>query len=161
MAKKRVYIESSVISYLTARLSRDPLRKARQQITRIWWTRRDQFQLFVSQAVVDEIRDGDPDAARKRLEAISELPMLPPSEASAFLTGHLVSEGAVPVRALEDAAHIALAAVNRMDFLLTWNHTHIANAAKMADIRSVILRTDHRPPLIVTPEYMLEENHGE
>ncbi|HBA83283.1 MAG TPA: DNA-binding protein [Verrucomicrobia bacterium] len=117
-----VYVETSILSYLTARPTRDLLATARQQMTREWWdTRRARFDLFVSPLVEQEVRRGDPDAARRRVEA----------------------------------AHIALAAVHGMDYLLTWNCRHIDNAETKPVIRSVCARHGYACPEICTPEELM------
>ena len=120
--KSRVYLETTIPSYLTAWLSRDLLMAAHQQTTQEWWeTRRQDFDLFVSQFVIDEAGSGDPDAARRRLEALADVPLLDPSESVHALADALMKGIPLPTKAAADALHIAPATVNGMDYLLTWN----------------------------------------
>ena len=155
--KPSVYIETSVISYLTARPSRDVVVAAYQEITREWWRgARDRFALFVSELVVAEAGTGDPDAARARLETIETLPRLGATAKATELARHLLDLGAVPEGAGDDAAHIAIAVANGVDFLVTWNFRHIANATMRSRIEDVCRRSGYAPPVICTPNELLE-----
>lgn len=117
---KAVYGETSTLSYLTARPSRDLLAVAHQQVTQTWWDfHQARFEVFVSQLVDEECRRGDPDAAHRRVEAIVGIPMLEVVEEAYKLAAALMAEGAVPASAQDDATHIALAAVHGNDYLLT------------------------------------------
>lgn len=154
--KPSVYLETTIPSYLTAWRSPELLMAARQQVTREWWdSRRGQFELFVSQFVVDEAGAGDPEAAARRLAAIKGLPLLEATEGTDELVQALVRALALPAKAVADAAHIALAVVNGMDFLLTWNCTHIANAAHRATIEEACRRHGFEMPVICTPEELM------
>lgn len=154
--KPRVYIETTVPSYLAAWPSRDVVILGHQQTTREWWTtRRERFDLFISPLVADEAAKGDPEAARLRLEALHDVPELPASATAESLAAALLAEGAVPEIAKTDAGHIAIAAVHGMDFLVTWNCRHIANAEKEPHIREVCERHGWRCPVICTPEQLL------
>jgi hypothetical protein len=109
---------------------------ARQQITRDWWdTRRNDFELFISQLVIDEASAGDAAAAARRLEVLEGITLLEFGEDANVLSKLLVRELSLPARAESDAVHIALAVVSGIDYLLTWNCTHIANAALRPRIR--------------------------
>jgi len=155
--KPSVYIETSVISHLTARPSRDVAVAAYQEITREWWrVARDRFALFVSELVVAEAGTGDPDAARARLETIETLPRLGATAKATELARHLLDLGAVPEEAGDDAAHIAIAVANGVDFLVTWNFRHIANATMRSRIEDVCRRSSYAPPVICTPNELLE-----
>ena len=155
---KRVYLETTIASYLTARPSRDLIRAAHQQMTRQWWeTRRTDFELFVSQSVVDEAAAGDAEAAERRQRLLAPVPRLAINDEAVALAKELIRQHALPEEAVEDALHIALAAVHGMDFLLTWNCSHIANAERMAAIRSTIASAGYECPWICTPEEMLGE----
>jgi predicted nucleic acid-binding protein len=125
--KTKVYIETSVVSYLTSAPSRDLIVAAHQCVTRAWWDRRDRFDLFVSETVMEEVALGHSDAAAKRMAALHGLPVLAVSAAVVALARRLVASGAVPPKSGGDAIHIAAAAVNGLDVLLTWNCRHIAN----------------------------------
>lgn len=153
--KPLVYLESSLVSYLTAQPSRDLIVAAHQQLTRDWWLARDAYSLFVSQVVVEEAGQGDPEAARRRLAAIGDLPLLEVSGAAVDLASALVVEGAVPAKAPLDALHIAVAAVHGMHYVLTWNFKHLANAAMRLAIEGVCARHGYGPPVICTPEELL------
>jgi hypothetical protein len=160
--KPRLYLETTVPSYLTAWPSRDLVRAAHQQITREWWEqRRDQFELFVSQVVLRESQAGDPDAATERMEVIRDLPLLEESEEAVVLAQALLDEVPLPDRAAIDALHIAIATVHGMHFLLTWNCTHIANAALRDPIESVCRASGYEPPVICTPEELLSREDVE
>ena len=153
------YIETSVVSYLTARPSRDVVIAAYQEITREWWRDApDRFDLVASALVVAEARAGDPDAARIRLEALESVALLDATPDAENLANSLVGTGAVPRRAADDAAHIAIAVTNGVDFLVTWNFRHIANAAMRARIEQVCRQMGYEPPVICTPSELMEAN---
>ena len=154
----KVYLETSVVSYLTSRLSRDLIVAAHQQRTRDWWERRrDEFDVFVSQVVVREAAAGDQDEARRRLEALEGVPLLAVNEDAFALAQQLVARGAVPEKAAADALHIAVAAVHGMDYLLTWNCRHIANAQTRHAVEEICFSLGHDPPVTCTPEELIGE----
>lgn len=150
--KPRVYVESSTISYLTARPTEEPLRKAKQIFTRMWWERRGFYDLFISQAVVNEIGEGDPEAAEARLDVVRGIPLLSPIKEIQQLTDALLKSGVVPHKVEADALHIAYAAVHGMDFLITWNQKHIATDKKRKQIEAIIDEFGFRAPRLLTPE---------
>jgi len=154
--KKTVYVETSIISYLTARPPREIIGAARQQLTVDWWEgNRPGFDLYVSSVVEDEASKGDSEAASRRLLEIAALPrLLITTEVSAFAE-ELTLRKAVPARALDDALHIALAAVHGMDYLLTWNCRHIDNAQTKPLIRSLCAEAGLPFPEICTPEELM------
>ncbi len=155
---KRVYIETSIVSYLTARPSRDLVLAARQQITGDWWEdRRSEFELFISQYVLDEAGDGDPLAARRRLELLDELPVLEITDEAVELGEALIHEGVLPPKAVTDALHIAIAVVHEMDVLLTWNCKHLANAETLGAVTRVIRTRGFESPVICTPDELMGE----
>ena len=125
--ESRVYIETTIPSYLTAWPSRDLVRAAHQQITREWWVNRGAFELYSSRLVVQACQAGDPRAAADRLAALAGVPLLEQTAEAADLAKALVSGMPLPDRAVADALHIAIAAVHGLDYLLTWNCTDIAN----------------------------------
>ena len=155
--KARVYVATSIISYLIGRPSRDLVTAAHQQITRDWWDRRSRFDLFVSQAVLAEAARGDADTAGRRLEALGEAAVLPVTDETGDLAERLISEHAVAGEAAIDAVHVAVAVVNGMDYLVTWNCTHIANAALRGKIEKTCRQAGFQAPIICTPEELLEE----
>lgn len=157
--KKRVYLETTIVSYLTSRPSRDLVLAAHQEITREWWEgRRKSFDVYVSQVVLAEAGDGDQDAARRRLEMVSSLPVLDVTRDVVTVAERLIREGPLPQEAADDAFHIAVAAVHGMDFLLTWNCRHLANAQLLNAISAVLIRGGHVPPIICTPEELMENS---
>ncbi len=156
--KPKVYIETTIISYLAARPSHDLITVAHQQITRDWWDiRRGDFDLFVSQLVWQEATSGDEQAIHRRQTWLQELPLLQINQTAIDLAKSLISDGALPEKAAVDALHIAIAAVNGMDYLLTWNLKHLANAIMRNVITSVCRAHDYEPPVICTPEELLED----
>ncbi len=152
-----VYLETTIPSYLAARPSRDLITAAHQQITLDWWTsRRAAFTLYVSELVVQEASLGDPDTAVRRLEYLAGLPSLliaPPAER---LAGDLLRAGLLPANAAADALHIAIATSHGIDFLLTWNIRHLANAAMRRRIDTACRDAGYSPPVLCTPEELME-----
>ena len=118
-------------------------------------SRRENFELYISQFVLDEAADGDPEAARERLLALRDLPVLDLTEEVGDLAAALVTTLALPARAATDAAHIAIAAVHGMHFLLTWNCTHIANAEMAVAIETACRERSLACPVICTPEELM------
>ena len=155
-----VYLETTIVSYLTARPSRDLIMAAHQQISREWWERRTAFALHVSQLVVEECSAGDDAAACQRLAMLADVPVLRYSDEVGALARALVAEGPLPLTAAADALHIAFAVVHGMDYLLTWNCAHIANASIRGAIAELCLSRGYEVPVICTPEELLEEIDG-
>lgn len=153
----RVYIETTFVSYLTARPSRDVVFAGHQQITREWWdTRRANFELCASQLVVDEAGAGDPQAAQERLEVLKDMTLIETTPDALALAKELIRAGALPKKAADDALHIAIAATNGVPFLLTWNCRHLANATMRPSIDAVCAAKGVKAPIICTPEELLE-----
>jgi predicted nucleic acid-binding protein len=151
-----VYLETTFISYLVARPSRDLLVAAHQQTTQDWWAdRRAEFECSVSQVVIDEASLGDPQEVQKRLAVIDNLPALEVTEDAESLAQAIMSSGVMPARAIRDAAHVAVASVHDIDYLLTWNCRHLANAQIMRTISLVCDRLGWRMPIICTPEELM------
>jgi predicted nucleic acid-binding protein len=154
--KASVYLETTILSYLVARPSRDLVVAAHQQITREWWEKhKPHFNCYISEAVIEEVRAGDPHQAKKRIEMLDQLPSLASTPAAMHLVEDLLRKKIIPPKAVQDAVHIAVAAAGSVDFLLTWNCTHIANA--MIEARISALCRDHgfQPPVICTPEELM------
>lgn len=148
-----VYVETSVISYYTARQSQDVIVAARQTITRQWWDEvRGHFEIYISVLVTEEALAGDPEAAAQRSELVAGLPILEITESAQALAKQLVDDGLVPATSAEDALHIALATVHGMDFLLTWNFRHINNAETKARVRIAAEAAGYECPVICSPE---------
>ncbi len=155
--KPRLYVETSVLSYLTARRSSDVVVAAHQQITREWWeTCGDRFDLVASELVAQEAGTGDEQAMRERLEILGTITLVEASEDALALARQLVVSGPLPQRAAEDALHIAIAATNGIEYLVTWNCRHIANATMRGQIQAVCRSAGYEPPIICTPEELLE-----
>lgn len=150
--RPRVYIETTILSYLTSSPSRDLIKAAHQELTIEWWAARDRFELFVSDAVLAEVGKGDADAAQRRLRAAAGLPVLTATSEAQALARSLLAAAAMPAKAAIDAAHVAIATLHGMSYLLTWNCHHLANATKRGTIEDVCRRSGFRAPVICTPE---------
>lgn len=149
----KVYIETSIIGYLTSRPSRDLITAANQQLTRDWWIKeRGKYDLFSSTVVLKEINLGDKDASVERVEAIGLIPILDLRESDIELAQALVKKYLLPKKAATDALHIAVATTREMDYLLTWNCRHIANAAMRKPIEEFLKSKGYRSPTICTPQ---------
>jgi predicted nucleic acid-binding protein len=153
----RVYVETTVIGYLTSRRRDDVTVAGHQDTTREWWhTAADLFDLVASQLVVQECSVGDQEAAQERLEALARMTLLPTTTEAEQLADALIAGHAVPESHPEDALHIALAATHGIEYLVTWNCRHIANAAVRLTIERVCRDAGYEPPVICTPEELLE-----
>ncbi len=153
----KVYIETSVISYLTARLSSDLIVAAHQKLTLEWWeNRRVDFELYTSELVFEEARRGDPQAAQKRMMALQNISLLPLNKDTFDLADLIVSQHVLPEEAHADAVHISAAIILEMDYLLSWNCKHIANAQRQKQIIQIIRQIGyHNMPTLCTPELLL------
>jgi hypothetical protein len=153
-----VYLETSFISYLVARASRDVIVAGHQQTTHEWWAnRRGEFECSVSQVVIDEASAGDPAEVQKRLAIIGGLPVLEITEEAEALAEAIMGAGMLPPHAVRDAAHVAVASVHASDYLLTWNCKHLANAQITRRIALVCQKLGQRMPIICTPEELMGE----
>ena len=151
-----VYIETSILGYLTARPSRDVIVAANIEITREWWnTRRSDFQLYSSQAVVKETSQGDVMIASQRLEILANLALLDLNQAVLDLAEQFLERSNLPAKADVDAVHIAVASVHGMDYLLTWNCKHIANAQIQGKLADISLDFGYELPILCTPYELL------
>jgi len=157
---KTVYIETSVVSYLSALPARDLLVAAWQSATLQWWqNRRADFEVCTSQLVLDEASAGNPEAAERRRHSLANIPILPIVSAVSDLAASLLKEGALPEKAADDALHLAIAAYHGVDYLLTWNCRHLDNAEMKPVMRSVCAVHGYVCPEICTPlELMGDEN---
>jgi hypothetical protein len=157
----RIYIESTIPSYIVARPARDLLQAARQQITKGWWDlKRGDHELFTSQIALDEIAAGEREMARLRLELVADLAVLGLTAAAEALVDDILESGLLPRSADSDAAHIALATVHRTDILLTWNCRHIANATIEVRLRRLAQAQGYELPSLCTPEELLDESYA-
>lgn len=151
-----VYLETTFISYLASRSSRDLIVAAHQQVTQEWWAnRRAEFECCISQAVIDEAAAGDPVEAQKRLAILNNLRALPVTEDAESLAQAIMNDGILPPHAFPDAAHVAVASVHAVDYLLTWNCKHLANVQIAKRIKVVCQREGYRMPVICTPEELM------
>jgi hypothetical protein len=155
--KSKVYVETTVIGYLTSWPSGDLIVAARQKITRDWWqVAPAKYDLVASDQVFDEATAGDPQAVQDRLKVLRPLPLLAISAEAQELAKALVAQGAVPATEPEDAIHIAIAVVNRIEYLVTWNFRHIANATMRTKIDDVCTAAGYALTTICTPEELTE-----
>ena len=155
--KSSVYIEPTVVSHLVARPSNDPILASWQRASlRLWEDYADKFEFVISPIVRAEIQQGDPTAARQRLEMISHLRILDPFPEADILAQKLLDAGAVPQNSLTDAQHIAIATVHSIEYLVSWNHKHIVNEHKREHINQVCQTAGFQPITICTPIALME-----
>jgi len=154
---RSAYIETSVVSYLTARRNqRDLIVAAHQELTREWWERRRRdFTLFASAVVIEEALRGDEMFANARMALIEQMRLADVTPAARQLAAQLLLEAGLPAKANADALHIAICAVNGIDYLLTWNCTHLANAAMIPRVNNICRAVGFEPPYICTPEELM------
>lgn len=159
---KTIYVETSIVGYLTVRSVKDVVFQARQELTRRWWQqRRQEFMAYTSQLVLDEAGAGDPNAAAERLRALDEMPLLAASDDADRLADILLTRHLLPAKAVVDAEHVALATVADVDYLLTWNCKHIANATVLPEVYETLRAEGYTPPLIVTPQEFSHEGFSD
>ena len=150
-----VYIETTVIGNIAGRLHPNPDISWRQRITRQWWsTAISRYRIVTSKLTLEECGDGDPTAAAERLEVVREIPLLDETVEAEALAGFLIKRLAVPASEPRDALHIATAAVNGVQFIATWNFTHILNPYLQAKIADSCREAGFVPPVICTPEQL-------
>lgn len=158
--KPRVYLETTVISYLVARPSSDATLASWQQITRQFWDDyADRFTFVISPVVRAEVSRGDVEAVRQRLEVLSHLTVLEVLPEVDRLTQKLLNAGAVPENFRSDAQHIAIATIHSVEYLVSWNHKHIVNANKREHINQVCRDAGFNPIIICTPAELIERFH--
>ncbi len=154
--KPSVYIETTIPSYLVARPSRDVVLAGHQQITHDWWQNsRSSHDLFISDYVISEVSRGDSVMAQERLRVLQGIPLLPAGIETETLARNLITRLNLPDQAKTDAYHIAIAAVHGIDFLLTWNCTHINNMHMQRRIEVACREAGYSPPVIGTPEELI------
>jgi predicted nucleic acid-binding protein len=151
-----VYLETTFVGHLAGRLHPDAIVAARQLATRKWWTSESaRYILYVSQLVLDECASGDPSAASERLQEIQSLDLLAATLPVDELAKDLIAGNAIPSSEPRDAFHVAIAAVHGMNYLLTWNFKHIANAALRHRIEEICRDVGYEPPVICTPDELM------
>jgi hypothetical protein len=152
-----IYMETSVVSYLAARPSKDPMIAGEQIGTHRWWKeKRRNYDIYISKLVWEEAAEGDKVAVKRRLKFIAPLPWLQITAKVARLARALIKRKALPPNAGNDASHIAIGAVYQMQFLLTWNFTHINNPTTEELVRTVCSEHDYHCPVICTPDQLLQ-----
>jgi predicted nucleic acid-binding protein len=157
--KKTIYIETTVVSYYTGRPSRDLMVAGHQEATRELWPRlAREFETYISALVHEEAAQGDPDQAEKRLQAIRQFSMLDVDEQAQALAESIIADRAVPREYPEDALHIAIAAVNGIQLLLTWNFAHLNNPFTRVMVRQVVENAGYECPEICSPDELLESD---
>jgi hypothetical protein len=151
------YIETTIPSYYVARASMNVIQASRQASTRAWWDGgRSNFDLFTSQEVLQEAKQGDADMARQRLELLLPLPKLSLTDEVGTLALKLVQAGLVPEKAASDAVHISVASVHQMNYIVTWNFKHIANPYTRDRLRAVVADAGFRLPVMCSPEELIQ-----
>ncbi|MEK8018909.1 MAG: type II toxin-antitoxin system VapC family toxin [Candidatus Parabeggiatoa sp.] len=160
--KPRLYLETTIPSYLTAWASRDIIVNAHQQITPFWWKeRKNDFDIYISQFVLDEASSGDADAAKRRIEIIKAFPKLEILNEVTELSNQILSSGLIPKKEATDVAHIAIAAVHKIDFLMTWNCRHLANTITSEKISTICKALGFDCPVICTPETLMGDERDD
>lgn len=157
--KTSIYLESSVISYLAAKPSRDPVKAARQLQARALWNAKNNYDLVVSTAVIDEISQGNPAQAGLRRELIQPLRILSITSETDSLAVELLRRKALPAKAFADAVHMAIATTHRIGVMASFNFRHLASVFAKAKIEQTLRDLGYSPPLIATPEEILGASH--
>jgi predicted nucleic acid-binding protein len=154
-----VYIETSIVSYLRQRPSSQVVMAARQLLTHQWWNdERSKYEVVASQYVIDEASAGDPTLAAERLESLDGIPLLPLDAEIAQIADEIMARAILPPKARTDALHIAMVAHHRIQYLLTWNCRHIANATILPRIHKMLTDLSLPIPIICTPEEMVNDD---
>ncbi len=152
----RVYLETTVLSYLVAAPSRDPAIRAHQIVTQRWWaTAKQRFDVVLSVVTLTEASAGDLELARARLDLAAGLPAVPVTDDAQKLASYFVNAGVLPPKALGDALHLATAAANHVEYLVTWNLKHLAGAVIRRRLENALRSQGYDPPTICTPEELL------
>lgn len=155
--QKRVYIETSVVSYLTAKPSRDIMIAGHQEATRELWTiLSTKFEPYISALVYQESSKGDPEKSQMRLSAIAKFSMLDIDDEARFLAEKIITKKGIPKEYPEDALHIAVAAVNGIEVIITWNFAHLNNPFTRKKVRKIVETEGYICPEICSPEELLE-----
>ena len=155
--KDTLYLETSVVSYYTSKLSRDIIVLAHQEITRLWWPKAiSRYDIFISEMVLEEASFGDPDAAQKRLKELEDFPHLELNDSVEEMARIYMDKLEIPDKSFRDAVHLALASVHDVDYLVTWNCTHLANGEVIKKLIMLNATCGIHSPIICTPEELLE-----
>ena len=154
--KTQVYIETSVVSYLTARPSRDITLASHQAFTREMWECLDNYDAYISELVLSEAGAGNPEAAQLRLNALDGFKKIAIDQDAKDLAAALIEGSAIPASQLEDALHLAVAATNGMHVVITWNFKHLNNPFTRTLVRNIIERQGYVCPELCSPEELLK-----
>jgi len=155
--KKTIYLETTVVSYYTSKPTRDIIALAHQEVTRQWWPKAvERYDVYISEIVVEEAGLGDPEAARRRLNELEGFPHLELNDKVEEMAKVYIEKLEIPEKSLRDAAHLAVACVHNMDFLVTWNCAHLANGEIIGKLINVNKIFGIHTPIICTPEELME-----
>lgn len=155
--KESLYLETTVVSYYTARPTRDIIVLAHQEITREWWPQAiKRFDIFISEVVIEEASMGDLEAAKKRMEEIENFPHLELNDKVEKIAKVYMESLEIPEKSFRDAAHLSAASVHNMDYLVTWNCTHLANGEVIKRLMTINGSLGIHTPIICTPEELME-----
>ena len=155
--KESVYLDTSVVSYYTSKPSRDIIALAHQEITRQWWHKAiNRYNVFISEVVIEEASFGDPDAAKRRLEELIDFPHLELDDMVEEMAKIYMERLDIPEKSFRDAAHLAVASVHDIDYLVTWNCTHLANGEVIKKLVKINESSGIHTPIICTPEELME-----
>ncbi len=155
--KETIYLETSVVSYYTSRPSRDVIILAHQEITREWWDKVvKKFDIFISEIVIEEASMGDSKLAQRRLKELEGFKYLELNKRVEEVAEIYLKRLDIPEKSFRDATHLAVACVHNIDYLVTWNCTHLANAEVIKKLLKLNKKYNINTPVICTPEYLLE-----
>ena len=156
MNRKSMYIETTIPSYVTAKASRDLITAHRQAVTRLFWeNERQKYDLYISQFVIDECSRGDPEAAKRRLELIKDITVIPENDAIEELAEIYFGFLDIPERAKADCFHLAVCVNARVQYLLSWNCSHIGMIS-YAKVYEYNQKQGLWTPEFFTPEVLME-----
>jgi hypothetical protein len=156
--KQQIYIETSVISYLVSKTSSNIILAAYQQITRQWWdSQLHYYHPFTSDFVLEEISKGDPKLSKERLNTIQKFGKLPVTDDVIELGERYLKQVSIPRKASLDAFHLAISVIHGMDFVLSWNFRHMANAFVRRKLEFINSEIGIQTPTICTPEELIRE----
>lgn len=155
--KESIYLETTVVSYYTSRPSRDIIVLAHQEITRQWWPNAmKRYNVFISEIVVEEASFGDTEAAKRRLEELKDFPHLELNNKIEEIAQVYMDKLDIPEKSFRDAAHLAVASMHNIDYLVTWNCAHLANGEIIKKLMKINESFGFYTPIICTPEELME-----
>jgi len=155
--RESIYLEKTIVSYYTSKPSRDIIVLAHQEITRQWWLKViGRYNIFISEVVIEEANSGDPEAIKRRLEELKDFPHLELNDKVEKMAQVYMERLEIPEKSLRDAAHLAVASVHNIDYLVTWNCTHLANGEVIKKLMKINESLGIHTPIICTPEELME-----